>query len=185
MADENEILYRGHALVLKKKGHWEFVERTKASGIVAILAITDAGEVVLVEQFRIPVGKRVIELPAGLAGDVEGAEAEELTSAALRELKEETGFQAETLDLITKGPPSAGLSTEVVTIFRARGLSRTGTGGGDGSEKIDVHLIPLADLDAWLDMRRRDGCLIDYKIYAALYFEHQGRTSQAPPFALP
>jgi len=166
----SEILFPGKHLHLKTKSHWEYVERTKASGIVAILPITNQNEIILVEQFRIPVGKRVIEIPAGLAGDVEGEEAEEMANAARRELLEETGYEAETMDFLTEGPPSAGLSTEIVTFFQARGLKKVGSGGGDGTENIQAHLVPLAKFDAWIDAKRRDGCLVDYKVYAALYF---------------
>jgi putative RNA 2'-phosphotransferase len=170
LQSEAKVLFQGHALTLKKKGHWEYVERTKASGIVAVVPVTEQNEVIVVEQFRIPVGRRVIEIPAGLAGDAEGEEAEELANAARRELREETGYEAQTMKLLTEGPPSAGLSTEVVTFFRAGGLKKVSDGGGDGTENIQIHLVPLARLDAWIDSKRRDGCLVDYKIYAALYF---------------
>lgn len=172
--DAPSVLFQGHALTLKKKGHWEYVERTKASGIVAILPITQQNEVILVEQFRIPVGKRVIEIPAGLAGDIEGEETEDLANAARRELLEETGYEAQKMELLTEGPPSAGLSTEVVTFFRASGLKKVGDGGGDGTENIQLHLIPFASLDAWIDGKRSEDCLIDYKLYAALYFYLRG-----------
>jgi hypothetical protein len=75
------------------------------------------------------------------------------------------------LELLTEGPPSAGLSTEIVTFFRARGLKKVSEGGGDGSENIQVHAVPLVELDAWIKTKRKEGCLVDYKVYAALYFE--------------
>ena len=164
------ILYEGRFLRVKKEGRWEYVERPWASGIVAVLAITEAHELILVEQFRIPVGKRVIEIPAGLSGDIAGAENEALAEAAKRELIEEAGYEAERMEFLTEGPPSAGLSTEVVTFFRARGLTKVSAGGGDGSEEIQVHLVPLAQIDSWIEAKRVEGCLIDYKVYAVLYF---------------
>jgi ADP-ribose pyrophosphatase len=167
---EPSIEFEGQFLRLRKKGRWEYVERHKASGIVAILPITDQGEIVLVEQFRIPVGRRVLEIPAGIAGDLAGQESEALADAARREGLEETGYEAESMKFLTEGPPSAGLSTEFVTFFRARGLKKVGEGGGDGSENIVVHLVPLQELDAWIAKKRAEGCLVDYKIYAALYF---------------
>jgi ADP-ribose pyrophosphatase len=172
--DDAGVLFEGKHLVMKATktptGTWEFVERKQARGIVAILAITERDEIIIVEQFRVPVGRRVIEIPAGLAGDIAGEETEDLAHAARRELREETGYDAETLELLTEGPPSAGLSTEIITYFRARGLKKVGPGGGDSSEDIDVHLVPLADLDAWIAAKRAEGCLVDYKIYAGLYF---------------
>jgi ADP-ribose pyrophosphatase len=168
----SDVLFEGHFLRVKKKDRWEYVERCKTSGIVAILPITNNQEVILVEQFRVPVNQRVIEIPAGLAGDIEGQEHEALAEAAKRELLEETGYEAERMEYLTNGPPSAGLSTEVVTFFRARGLRKVSEGGGDGSENIRVHAVPLTELETWIASKRHEGCLVDYKIYAALYFQH-------------
>lgn len=167
--DGAETLFEGRHLRVKRLGDWEFVERIKTSGIVAVVAVTDEKELILVEQFRVPVGRRVIEIPAGLAGDLEGSEDEELANAAKRELLEETGYEAGSVELLTEGPPSAGLSTEVVAFFRATGLNRISRGGGDSSEKIDVHVVPLVGIDAWLETQRDRGALVDYKIYAALH----------------
>jgi len=163
-----EVLCEGSFLHFKRRGHWEYVERCTAKGCVAILAVTDNQELILVEQFRPPVECRVIEIPAGLVGD--GGGQETLARAAGRELLEETGYEAKRLEYLTDGPSSAGLSTEVITFFRAQGLRKVGDGGGDQSEEITVHLVPLAQLQFWLDSKRREGCLVDYKVYTALYF---------------
>jgi len=167
----SDVLFEGRFLRVKRKRRWEYVERCKTSGIVAILPITENQEIIFVEQFRIPVNQRVIEIPAGLAGDIEGEEDEALAEAAKRELFEETGYQAERMEYLTEGPPSAGLSTEVVTFFRAQGLKKVSEGGGDVSEDIQVHAVPLAELETWIASKRKEGCLVDYKVYAALYFE--------------
>jgi ADP-ribose pyrophosphatase len=165
-----EVIFESRWLRVLREGHWEYVERIKTSGIVAILAVTDAQEIILVEQYRIPVKSRVIEIPAGLAGDLAGQENEALADAAHRELEEETGYDAQRMEFLTQGPPSAGLSTEVVTFFRAHGVFKLSKGGGDGSEDITVHIVPLAGLDKWIEGKRGEGCLVDYKVYAALYF---------------
>ena len=117
-----------------------------------------------------PVGARVIELPAGLAGDLPGARDEDFREAARRELLEETGYEAESIEFLCEGPPSAGLTSEIQTLLRATGLRKTGPGGGDESEDITVHAISLDQLDAWLTAAVERGCLIDPKIYAGLYF---------------
>jgi len=164
-----EILYQGKFLAFQKKGSWEFVSRCHVSGTVGILAITENREIILVEQFRPPMNRSVIEIPAGLVGDVPNQELETLAEAAIRELLEETGYGAESMEFLTDGPSSAGLSTEVISFFLARGPKKISEGGGDGSENITVHLVPLNELTAWLDYKRREGCMVDYKIFAALY----------------
>ena len=109
------------------------------TGIVAIIAVTDDGKLLLVEQDRPPVGRRVIELPAGLAGDENGAEHEDLATAARRELREETGYDAAEMVRVAAGPPSAGMTDEVITLFRARGLRKVDDAGGVGSEQITLN----------------------------------------------
>jgi ADP-ribose pyrophosphatase len=174
MSDETvEIVHRGKFLEFKKKGTWEFVERPHGTGVVTVLAITDRRELVLVEQLRPALDKRVIEMPAGLSGDIAGEEHEALAVAAQRELREETGYEADDMEYLTEGPSSAGLTTEMITFFRARGLRKVGDGGGNAGENITVHLVPLESLDAWIAAKRAEGCVIDYKIYAALCFEYR------------
>lgn len=168
-----EILARGRFIQLVREDGWEFADRPGVTGIVTIVAVTDDGKLILTEQYRRPVGRRVIELPAGLAGDVPGSEAEELAAAAARELEEETGYRAERLEYLTAGPPSAGLSTEIVTFFSAVGLTKVGAGGGDQHEEIEVHEVPLATAEAWLAEQSNRGRLVDPKVYAGLYFAGQ------------
>jgi ADP-ribose pyrophosphatase len=169
MEVSSELLYGGKFLAFRRKGQWEYVERQNTSGCAAILAINKYNEIILVEQFRPPVQRRVIEIPAGLAGDTEGEQLETLIHAAKRELLEETGYEAQSMECLTEGPSSAGLSTELITFFRAQGLRKVSEGGGVGSEIIMVHSIALKGLRAWLDQKQREKCLIDYKIYSALY----------------
>lgn len=161
--------YAGRYLSLLERDGWEFASRSNASGVVVLVALTDQGEIVLVEQFRKPVGKHVIELPAGLVGDHEEPD-ESILQAAERELKEETGFEAEQLELLVECPGSAGMSDEIVSFVMARGLRRVGPGGGDDSEDIQVHTIPLEEVDHWLREQQAAGKPTDPKIYAALYW---------------
>ena len=163
-------LAEGQHLRLIRAGHWEYADRTRASGAVVLVAVTDDRRLILTEQYRIPVGRRVIELPAGLVGDVEGAETEQLETAARRELLEETGYQAGAVELLTVGPPTAGLASEIVAFFRATQLEKISSGGGVEQEEIEVHLVPLDDVPAWLDERGRNGVYVDPKVYAGLYF---------------
>lgn len=160
--------YQGRYLRLVSDQRWEYVERTKASGVVAVLAITPDNRILLVEQFRPPLGVPVIEIPAGLAGDQSGSEHEPLAEAARRELVEETGYSAASLHELGTGPSSAGLTNELITFFEARQLTQVSEGGGDGSESITVHAIPLTELRSWLESRERSGSLTDFKIWAAL-----------------
>ncbi len=163
-------LGEGHFLILKSVDGWEWVERRKVSGIAVMAAVTESREAVLVEQYRPPVRSRMIEWPAGLVGGEQSPDEEQILDAANRELEEETGYRAAGLSILTEGPPSSGQSSEIVTFIRATGLAKVGKGGGVGGEDIQVHVVPLAEIDAWLEARAREGLLIDPKIYTGLYF---------------
>lgn len=149
---------------------WEYVERPNITGIVAIIAVTDDGNILFVEQYRPPVDKRVIELPAGLAGDVAGHESEELSAAARRELLEETGYEARQMTQLTEAFSSAGITDELITLFRATGLRRVGEAAGDGNEQLVLHEVPLKSAMDWLRGQVQNGRGIDMKVFAGLYF---------------
>ncbi|MGH7442960.1 MAG: NUDIX hydrolase [bacterium] len=165
-----EVLHAGRFIRLVRQGTWEYVERIGSTGIVGLVPLTDSGELVLVEQFRVPCGAPVIELPAGLVGDLKGYSQESLESAAARELEEETGFRAAHLEMLTEGPNSSGSSASRMTLFLATELEKTGPGGGDEDEDITVHVVPVAGIGAWLKARQGEGRLLDPKIYAGLWF---------------
>jgi ADP-ribose pyrophosphatase len=169
-----ETLKEGRYLRLVVDRGWEWCERVNATGIVVIVAVTPpdaeapAGRLLLVEQHRRPFDARVLELPAGLAGDHGDAD-EAMAMAAARELEEETGYAAATMEPLFEGPVSAGMTTEYLHWFRGVDLQRVGPGGGDASEDIVVHEVPLEHVEAFLAERREGGALVDPKVYAGLY----------------
>jgi ADP-ribose pyrophosphatase len=175
LTQKRVVLAAGRFLRLVRRDGWEFVERVRATGVVAIVAVTTAGELILTEQFRPAVAGRVIDLPAGLAGD--GPRTEELATAARRELIEETGYDARRLTLLAQAPTSPGLTTEVVSFFRATGLKKVAAGGGVEGEQITIHAVQLDRMDAWLRRRSRAGIQIDCKVFAGLHFARTVRAA--------
>lgn len=162
-------LYSGRYLSLLERDRWEFVSRSNARCVVALVAVTPAREIVLVEQYRKPVDAHVIEIPAGLVGDLDDPD-ESILVAAARELEEETGFVAAKMEHLMDCPSSAGMSDEVISFVLADDLSRVGPGGGDDSENIVVHVIPLSEVDGWLAGQLAAGKSLDPKVYTALYW---------------
>jgi ADP-ribose diphosphatase len=167
---EPKSLFTGRHLLMLAQGRWEYVTRTIKRPAVAIVAVTDDDRVILVEQFRPPVGECVIELPAGLTGDVAGSEDESLVDSAKRELLEETGYEASQWSELARGYSSPGLTDELIVLFLAKGLTKTGLGGGDASESITVHEVPLDGVIAWLADKRSK---VDFKLLAGLYAAQQ------------
>ena len=162
-----DLLWAGKYLEVRRDGTWEFVRRVGAMGAAVILAVTDAREIVLVEQLRRALGRRTIELPAGLVGDDGDFDP---AVAAARELAEETGFAAASWANLGEYATSPGMSAETFILFRATGLTRAGRGGGVDGEDIAVHVVPLDGLSVWLDAARGRGCVIDSRLLVALGF---------------
>jgi len=160
-------LGRGRFVKLVECNGWEFASRTRASGVVGVLARNPAGAFVLIEQFRAPLGQRVIEIAAGLVGD--DGHAESLEEAARRELLEETGHEAGTLVHLGAFPTSAGLTDEIINLFWADDARQVGPVTGDGAEVITLHEVAPADLPVFLARRAAQGVLVDPKIYTALF----------------
>lgn len=168
-SEPDETIHRGRFLVYSKTAlGWEYVSRTKCKGCVAILAMTDDRRIILTEQYRPPVRRNVIELPAGLAGDIPLQEDEPLLTAAQRELKEETGYVAKNWTTLMEGTSSAGMTDEMVTLFYATGLVKMTEGGGVGGENIKVHYVHLSDVTKWCRDRQAEGKRVDFKIFAAI-----------------
>lgn len=159
-------LFTGNHVLVRERGDWEYVERKRATEAVAVVAIVDEAEVLLVEQYRRAVDAYVIDFPAGL---VEGLGPEE---TAKKELEEEAGYTCETLELIATGPTSPGITSEILTLYRAKNVRKVGEGGGVGDEKITVHLVPLGDARRWLRQKQDKAVMIDLKV--AIYFSHVG-----------
>lgn len=155
-----KLTYKGPGGVLRQ---WETVERVNCDGIVVIVPVTDAGEAVLIRQFRPPVNNYVIEFPAGLNDRGETHEA-----AAARELLEETGHTAGELLFLAEGPLSSGSSAEVLTVFLAVGLNFVGIGQRDETEDIEVLKVPVDELYDRLSVYSAQGDLIDLKIYGLM-----------------
>jgi len=167
MADR--ILVETRFLRCIDRDGWFFVERPNAHAVVTVIPLTSNGTIILVEQFRPPVGRTVIELPAGLVGDIQGQQAESMSDAAARELEEETGYRAAEMVPLFDGPIAVGVSDEIVSFFHARGLTRVGPGGGDDTEDITVHEVALADLRAFLAAQQAKGLGVDPKLFAGLF----------------
>lgn len=158
--------WRGKYLEVRRVGSWEFAARVGRMGAAVILAITDAREIVLVEQFRMPHGVMSIELPAGLIGDT--GDGDTVLAAAARELHEETGFRAAAFEDLGAFATSPGMSSEMFNLVRATGLTRVGPGGGVDGEDIRVHVVALDGLAAFLADKRAQGCVIDCRLLIAM-----------------
>ncbi|HEU5067073.1 MAG TPA: NUDIX hydrolase [Sphingomicrobium sp.] len=156
-----QTVWQGKYISALKRGRWEYVSRTGSTNAVVILAEQD-GKVILIEQYRVPVGKRCVELPAGLVGDEDKNATVEGT--AVKELEEETGFTAERIERLGEFQSSPGMVAESFTLVRAHGLRKVGEGGGTDNEDIAVHLVPRAEIPAFVEQRRAAGCAVDVKL---------------------
>jgi ADP-ribose pyrophosphatase len=166
MADEGEqIVWQGRFITTKTRGQWEYVSRARGIKAAVILAIDD-GHVILVEQFRVPLGRMCLELPAGLIGDDHEGEPMEL--AAARELEEETGYRPERIELVGEFYSSPGMVSESFFFVRALGLHKVSEGGGVEGEDIIVHRVPLDGLKAFIDAKRAEGFGMDVKLLTLL-----------------
>jgi len=158
-------MWQGRFITAKREGKWEYVGRARGIAAAVILAVDD-GHVLLVEQYRVPLKANCLELPAGLIGDE--TEDEPMAEAAARELEEETGYRATRVESLGSFASSPGMVSETFTLVRATGLEKVGNGGGTGDENILVHRVPLGEIAAFIDAKRRDGVMMDVKLLLLL-----------------
>lgn len=163
-----QVVWAGHYITTKVRGNWEYVSRSRGIRAAVILAIDPEDHVILVEQYRVPLGRACIELPAGLIGDHDDVAGEDDLTAAARELEEETGYRAEAMEAIGEFWSSPGMVSESYTLIRARGLVKVGDGGGTEGENITVHRVPLAGLPAFVGACRDRGLAVDTKLLVVL-----------------
>jgi ADP-ribose pyrophosphatase len=159
------IVWEGRYLTIQKQGTWEFATRAGDIAAAVIVAIDD-GHILLVEQFRVPIRRNCLELPAGLVGDETAGES--VAVAAGRELEEETGYRADRIEDLGLFYSSPGMTSESFTLVRASGLTKVGDGGGDGDENITVHRVKLAEVPAFVAAKRAAGVAIDAKMVLIL-----------------
>ncbi len=159
------IRWEGKFIVAKTRGKWEYVSRHHGMRAAVIVAV-DGDHVLLVEQWRAPLGRSCLELPAGLVGDEDAGET--IETAAARELEEETGYRADRIEIIGEFASSPGMVSETFSLVRARGLTKVGEGGGVDDEGITVHRVPLDGIADYVESRRRAGVVADVKLLLML-----------------
>ena len=163
--EPEQVVWQGRFIAAKTRGKWEYVSRARGIHAAVILAVHD-GHVLLVEQYRVPIGAWCLELPAGLVGDECEGEAEE--DAAIRELEEETGYRAGRMVRLGDFHSSPGMVSEAFTLLRAERLEKVGEGGGVAGEDIRVHRVPLAEVPDFVADKRAQVCAIDVKLLLLL-----------------
>lgn len=163
-----EVAWQGKWITAKRRGKWEYVSRAHGIRAAVIVAIDADDHVLLVDQYRVPLGKRCLELPAGLIGDEAGREGDSPFDAARRELIEETGYDCAAVEDLGEYQSSPGLVSESFTLVRATGLTKVGEGGGLEDEDIIVHRVPRAEIAAFVAAKRAEGLAIDVKLLLLL-----------------
>ncbi|PTQ12269.1 NUDIX hydrolase [Sphingomonas oleivorans] len=167
--EQVEIVWQGRFITVKREGTWEYVGRARNIHAAVILAVdraADGDHVLLVEQYRMPLHGRCLELPAGLVGD--DTEGEAIEIAAARELEEETGYRPTQIETIADFSSSPGMVSETFTLVRATGLVKTGDGGGVPGEDITVHRVPLKNVAGFIEAKRAEGLFLDVKLLLLL-----------------
>lgn len=163
-----QVMWEGKFITAKTRGRWEYVGRARGIRAAAIIALDHDPDgtrhVLLVSQYRVPLSRFSLEIPAGLVGDDAGSEGEDATAAAARELEEETGYRAACMEVLGEFYSSPGMVSECFTLLKATGLERIGEGGGTEGENITVHRVALHDLSRFVAEWRRAGHAVDVRI---------------------
>lgn len=156
----SEDIYDGTLLhvkcdkVLLPNGREAAREWIKHPGAAAVIPVLPDGRIILVRQYRYPVGQVTLEVPAGKL-DVAG---EDPLECAKRELSEETGYTAERFHKLTSIATTVGFSDEVIHLYAAEGL-HDGKQHTDEDEFINVVKVPLDEAVSMTE----DGRIIDAK----------------------
>ena len=158
-----QIVWEGKYITAKKRGRWEYVGRPRNIRAAVIIAVDD-GHVILVEQYRVPLGKRCLEFPAGLIGDHDDVVGEPDEDAATRELEEETGYVARRMENLGEFFSSPGMVSESFTLFRAHDLTKVSDGGGTESEDITVHRVKISEIQQFVADWRAAGHAVDVRL---------------------
>jgi ADP-ribose pyrophosphatase len=160
-----ETMWQGRYIVAKREGPWEYAARARDIEAAVILAIDD-GHVLLVDQYRVPLKSRCLELPAGLVGDDAAGEA--IEAAAIRELEEETGYRAQRMVSQGRFYSSPGMVSESFSLLRAEELTKVTAGGGVAGEAITVHRVPLSGVADYVAAWRARGFAVEVKLLLLL-----------------
>lgn len=160
-----KTMWEGKFIKAVKDGKWEYVTRPNNISAAVVIAI-DEGHIILVEQYRVPIGKNCLELPAGLVGDHDAGE--DVLLAAGRELEEETGYRAARLENLGEYYSSPGMVSESFTLVRAHDVQKISDGGGVAGENITVHRVKLDNIMEFITAKQNEGVGMDGKLFLLL-----------------
>ncbi|MEF8700701.1 MAG: NUDIX hydrolase [Candidatus Accumulibacter sp. UW20] len=164
---ESIQLFRGKLLDLRRDrvrlpdGQECLREYVRHQGAVAVIAVHDDGQLLFVRQYRYPLSRALIELPAGKIDP-----GEDILATGRRELLEETGYSASTWRHLGVMHPCVGYSDERIEIFLARGLQRKAEPTPDSGEFLDAFSLPLAEAIEAV----RSGAITDAKTITGLFW---------------
>lgn len=171
---DESVLYEQSWTLLKEKiyrdnhgqkKHWSYIERRDRQRAVVVVARTDtSNSVILIKQFRIPLAASIYEFPAGLVDD-----GEEPAVTAVRELREETGYNGRVVEISPEISTSAGLTTETILMAFVRVDEEPAAAPAhEASENITVLKLPPRNFGSFLAGCAQQGRILDAKLYIYL-----------------